>query len=346
MNSTRISPNAAELDGKPNQAPRLLSVNGLSIGSDSRRGHAELVREATFNVGQGEIVGMVGESGSGKTLTAMSIMGLLPSKVSIDAGSVQFQGTELVGATESALRNIRGGEIGYVAQDAATALNPVMRVGAQIIETIKAHRKIDSSEAESQAVDLLSKMGIADASERMRAYPHELSGGMRQRVSISIALACQPKLIIADEPTTALDVTVQRQIVSLLTERAREQQVSVILITHDLGLIAAVADRILVMYSGRIVEQIEAPALRRCQHPYTLGLLRATPQLRGPKLDFFEAIPGQPPDPWERPAGCSFHPRCSEVKSRCRNDDPGLSSPAVQCWFPVSNAPANEVGSQ
>ncbi len=346
MKSTRISHNAAELDGEPNKAPPLLSVTGLSIGSDSRRGHAELVREVTFKIGQGEIVGMVGESGSGKTLTAMSIIGLLPNKVSIDAGSVQFQGKELVGSNESTLRHIRGGEIGYVAQDAATALNPVMRVGAQIVETIKAHRKIDSSEAERQAVDLLSKMGVADAADRMRAYPHELSGGLRQRVSISIALACQPKLIIADEPTTALDVTVQRQIVSLLTERAREQQVSVILITHDLGLIAAVADRILVMYSGRIVEKIEAPALRRCQHPYTLGLLRATPQLRGPKLDFFEAIPGQPPDPWDRPAGCSFHPRCSEVKSRCRNDDPGLSPPAVQCWFPVSSVPADEVGSQ
>jgi oligopeptide/dipeptide ABC transporter ATP-binding protein len=346
MNSSRIPSNATEMNGSPNQAPRLLSVTGLSIGSDSRRGHAELVREATFNVAQGEIVGMVGESGSGKTLTAMSILGLLPNKVCVGAGSIQFQSTELVGASEETLRNLRGGEIGYVAQDAATALNPVMRVGAQIIETIKAHRKIGNREAEGVAVDLLWKMGIADAADRMRAYPHELSGGMRQRVSIGIALACQPKLIIADEPTTALDVTVQSQIVSLLTKRAREKQVSVILITHDLGLIATVADRILVMYSGRIVEQIAVPDLQRCEHPYTRGLLRATPQLRGPKLDLFEAIPGQPPDPWNRPSGCSFHPRCSEQKTRCISDDPGISSPAVQCWFPLSNRPAEEVGWQ
>jgi len=211
-----------------------------------------------------------------------------------------------------------------------------MRVGVQIVETIRSHKTIDRRSAQLQACELLEKMGISDAANRMRAYPHELSGGMRQRISIGIALACNPKLVIADEPSTALDVSVQGQIVRLLTDRAREQQTSVILITHDLGLVASAADRILVMYSGRIVEQIAASNLGQCKHPYTRGLLRATPQLSGPKVEFFDAIPGQPPDPWARPAGCSFHTRCAGCQDRCTIEDPGATRGQVQCWFPLS----------
>jgi len=316
---------------------KLLSVSGLRVEIRGRRGTVVPSEDVSYEVGSGEIVGLVGESGCGKTMTALATIRLLPRTARIAAGSIRFDGTDLAVADEATLRQVRGGRIGYVAQDATTALDPVLRVRTQIEETIAAHLGLERERARERSLELLRSVGIPDPERRLRAYPHELSGGMRQRVALAIALSCDPRLIIADEPTTALDVTVQAQVIELLVAAARGRRTAVLLISHDLGLVSRVTDRTLVMYAGRIVEAgptsevIHDPA-----HPYTEALLASTPRVRSPRVDRFPAIPGRPPDLVHPPGGCRFAPRCRYSRERCTQEEPLLGELPVACWYPRS----------
>ena len=320
----------------------LLHVEGLRLEIATSRGTVVPSDDVSFAVAAGEVVGLVGESGSGKTMTALATMGMTPAACVRTAGRIVFDGRDVAAAGEAELRRLRGGKIGYVAQDATTALNPVLRIGTQIVETLRAHLELDRAAARARAAGLLRSVGIPEPEARLKAYPHELSGGMRQRVAIAIAISCEPRLVIADEPTTALDVTVQAQVVDVLVRSARERGAAVLLISHDLGLISAVTDRTLVMYAGRLIEEgatrrvVHAPA-----HPYTQALLTATPRIRGAKADRLPAIPGRPPDLAAVPAGCRFAPRCAFAQERCREEEPRLRRDAPACWFP---RPAPAVG--
>jgi oligopeptide/dipeptide ABC transporter ATP-binding protein len=280
----------------------------------------------SFEIARGEMLGIVGESGSGKSATSLSIMRLLPPRGRITAGSVKLSGTELLTLPEDSMRELRGARMAMIFQDPMTCLNPYMRVGEQLSEGVILHRGTSVSEAERRARDLLDRVRIPDAAARMRSYPHELSGGMRQRVMIAMALLCDPELLIADEPTTALDVTIQAQILELLLELRRERGLSILLVTHDLGIVSATCDRVLVMYAGRVVESASASALfRRPLHPYTRALLDSLPRLdsrAGARLD---NIPGLPPRLDRGPfTECTFAPRCRYVHDACRAGDPPL----------------------
>jgi peptide/nickel transport system ATP-binding protein len=292
--------------------PPLLSIRGLEIEFPSPRGAVRVVRGASLSIGAGEIVGLVGESGSGKSLTALATLGLVPAPGRICGGSIRLEGRELIGLSESEYRTIRGARIGFVFQEPGAALNPVLSIGDQIVEAIRAHRRIARRTAESRAVELLSRLAMPDPERRLRQYPHELSGGQKQRALLAIALAAEPELLIADEPTTALDVTVQAQVLDLLLELRAERGLAILLVTHDLGVVARCCDQVGVLYAGELVEEGGATAiLTEPMHPYTQGLLRSLPTLgegveRGP----LRAIPGQVPDPSALPTGCPFHPRC------------------------------------
>jgi peptide/nickel transport system ATP-binding protein len=313
----------------------LLHVDGLRLEIATPRGTVVPSDDVSFAVAPGEVVGLVGESGSGKTMTALATMGMNPAACVRAAGRIVFEGRDVAAAGEAELRRLRGGRIGYVAQDATTALNPVLRVGTQIVETLRAHLDVDRSTARARAAELLRSVGIPEPEARLKAYPHELSGGMRQRVAIAIAISCEPRLVIADEPTTALDVTVQAQVVDALVHSARERGAAVLLISHDLGLISAVTDRTLVMYAGRLIEEgPTARVVRAPSHPYTEALLTATPRIRGAKADRLPAIPGRPPDLAAVPDGCRFAPRCAFAQERCRAEEPRLRDGAPACWFP------------
>ena len=289
-------------------------------------GIVRAVDGVSYNVAAGETVAVVGESGSGKSVTALSVMRLIPDPPGrVTAGTVMFGGRDLLKLTEPEMRQVRGGEIGMVFQEPMTSLNPVLTIGRQITETLEQHRGLDHGAATRRAVELLMQVGIAEPARRLKQYPHQLSGGMRQRVMIAIALACDPKLIIADEPTTALDVTIQAQILELMKGLSRDRGIALIIITHNLGVVARYADRVNVMYAGRIVESGPAAEIYHDpRHPYTVALLRSVPRLDRPRQARLDPVEGQPPDLTRLDAGCAFRPRCRFADAACAVSRPPL----------------------
>jgi peptide/nickel transport system ATP-binding protein len=303
----------------------LLEVDHLRVEFFTRRGRVQAVRDVSFHVDPGETLGIVGESGSGKSVTAQALMGLVELPGKITGGDVRWRGESLVGpGADAVLDRVRGNEIAMVFQDPMTSLNPTFTVGFQIAEVLRRHKGMGRREAKARVVELLDLVGIANPTQRAKQHPHEMSGGMRQRMLIAMSLACEPKLLVADEPTTALDVTIQAQILELIAELQERLGLAVILITHDLGVVAGVCDRVAVMYAGRIVEQATARELYHDPgHPYAAGLLRATPRL-DEVLPRLVSIEGAPPDLIRPPAGCAFAARCALAVDRCLTESPTL----------------------
>ncbi len=318
----------------------LLSVSDLRVGFVTEAGRVQAVDGVSFDLRPGEVLAIVGESGSGKSVTAQTIIGLTRSKNSRIEGSVKLHGEELLGADDAQLRKVRGEQVGVVFQDPMTSFNPVYRIGDQIVEAIRAHRNVGRAQSRRHAIELLDSVGIPDAERRVDDYPHEFSGGMRQRAMIAMALALEPEVLIADEPTTALDVTIQAQILHLLENLNRERGLATILITHDLGVVAEVADRVLVMYAGRVVEEGTLDEIfYDPQHPYTWGLMGSLTRLDRPRPRRLPQISGAPPSLLDLPQGCSFRPRCPHEFGRCAQM-PGLDAhlpeaPAHRdrCWL-------------
>lgn len=322
----------------------LLQVDDLAVSFQTDEGTVRAVRGVSFEVAKGETVGIVGESGSGKSVTNLAIMGLVPMPPgSIDGGSARFDGVDLLKASDQEIRRLRGRRISMIFQDPMTALNPLMTVEQQLTEGPRMHLGMNRAEAKRRAAEMLGLVGISSPEKRMRSYPHEFSGGMRQRVMIAMALACEPDLLIADEPTTALDVTIQAQILDLLADIQKERGTSIIFITHDLGVVAGYCDRVMVMYAGRIVEKADTETLfSNPQHPYTHGLLESLPRFDEGHDEQLVAIPGQPPDMTNVPDGCSFLPRCPFAEDKCRHTDPDLQpkqqDALVACVVNLENA--------
>ena len=316
----------------------LLRVRHLTTSFMTGRGTARAVDDVSFDLFEGETLGVVGESGCGKTVTALSILRLIDSPGRIaDTSAIEYEGCDLMRLRPSELRRIRGAGIAMIFQDPTASLNPVLTAGAQISETLRAHQTITRKAARERAVELLALVGIPDAAARADEYPHQLSGGMQQRVLIAMALSCCPKILIADEPTTALDVTIQAEILELLADLRSRLGMSVLLITHDLGIVAGFADRVLVMYGGRIVEEAPTGGLfEEAYHPYTQALMRAIPRLDKP-VGRLETIPGAVPPATAWPPACRFHPRCSQAFGRCGADEPPLLHAAdrrsARCWL-------------
>ena len=306
--------------------PALLEVKNLETEFRTGAGVVRAVNGVSYTVDPGETVAIVGESGSGKSVGALSILRLIPDPPGrVIGGEVWFNGRDLMKLSEEEMRQVRGSEIGMVFQEPMTSLNPVLTIGRQITETIEQHRGGDAEAAQKRAIELLGLVGIADAPRRLRQYPHQLSGGMRQRIMIAIALACDPKLIIADEPTTALDVTIQAQILELMQSLTHRLGVALIIITHNLGVVARYANRVNVMYAGRIVESGSAAALYHDpHHPYTMALLNSVPRLDRPRQARLDPIEGSPPDLTRLPSGCSFRPRCRFAIDKCAEAPPPL----------------------
>jgi oligopeptide/dipeptide ABC transporter ATP-binding protein len=327
----------------------LVQVTDLSTWFHTGSGVARAVDGVSFDIAGGQTVGLIGESGCGKSVTAMSITGLIDPPGRIEPGSsIRFAGQELVGASEEKLRRIRGRQIGMVFQEPMSSLNPVYTVGSQIAEAVRAHQDVTGKEAMERAVEMLRLVRIADPERRVRDYPHEMSGGMRQRVMIAIALACEPRLLIADEPTTALDVTIQAQIIALLAELRERLDMSMLLITHDLGVVSQIADHVVVMYAGRIVEQgTTTEVLAAPQHPYTEALLKSIPGVATERGQPLPVIRGSVPSPFDWPAGCRFAPRCDYVFDRCAQE-PGLmvvETGLSRCWLRHPDVPRDRVES-
>jgi oligopeptide/dipeptide ABC transporter ATP-binding protein len=302
----------------------VLQVNKLNTRFMTRTGDVFAVNTVSFDLKPGELLGVVGESGSGKSVTMMSLLGLLPSPPARVSGeSVLFDDIDLLRCSPERLRQIRGARIGFIFQDPMTSLNPVFSVGFQIMEPLRKHMGLDKPAARKRAHELLELVGIPDAGRRLVDFPHQFSGGMRQRVMIAIALACDPKVLIADEPTTALDVTIQAQILELVRELRQKLGMAIVWITHDLGVIAGIADRAMVMYGGQIVEMAPVQELfARPAHPYTRALLKALPHLRGARATKLEVIEGQPPIIKAQPASCAFRARCTVALARCARENP------------------------
>jgi oligopeptide/dipeptide ABC transporter ATP-binding protein len=296
----------------------------------------------SYSVEAGETVAIVGESGSGKSVSAMSILRLIPDPPGrITAGEVMFDGRDLLKLPEEAMRRVRGGDIGMVFQEPMTSLNPVLTIGRQLTEVLEQHRRASPAAARARSEELLGLVGIADPRRRLKQYPHQLSGGMRQRIMIAMALACEPKLVIADEPTTALDVTIQAQILELFDDLVVRNNIGAVLITHNLGIVAGHCDRVVVMYAGRIMESAAVDELfEQPAHPYTLGLLRCVPRLHATRTRKFHAIPGLPPRVTQLTAGCPFAPRCDRVTEQCHNETPPLvdvgGGHTAACWHPIT----------
>ncbi len=305
---------------------RLLQVEGLRTVFRGARGPVAAVNGVSFDIDAGETVGVVGESGSGKSVMALSLMRLIPDPPGrIVGGSVRFKGRDVLALSGRDLRRLRGSEIAMIFQDPMTSLNPMVRVERQMTEGIRLHLGLDRRAARDRAVEMLRLVGIPAAERRIRDYPHQFSGGMRQRVVIAIALSCNPSLLLADEPTTALDVTIQAQILELMRGLTRELNTAVMLITHDLGVVAGMCERILVMYGGAIVEEASRrDTFYHPRHPYTIGLLRSVPRLDRPRAERLEQIEGLPPDLSRLPSGCTFHTRCPFATERCRQETPLL----------------------
>lgn len=303
----------------------LLEVKNLQTHFPTKAGIVKSVNDVSFYINEGELLGLVGESGCGKSITALSIMRLIANPGKIVGGSITFKGEELTTATNERMREIRGNDIAMIFQDPMTSLNPVYTVGEQIAEALRLHRKLDKKRAWEAAIQAMKEVAIPDAARRANDYPHQLSGGMRQRIMIAMALACDPELLIADEPTTALDVTIQAQILELLNELRKTRKLAVLLITHDLGVVAEVADRVCVMYTGKIVEESPVGEIFETpKHPYTQGLLRSVPKMRAVgemKEQRLSTIEGTVPSPTNLPKGCHFAPRCSFRKSECEQHE-------------------------
>jgi peptide/nickel transport system ATP-binding protein/oligopeptide transport system ATP-binding protein len=303
----------------------LLEVRNLQTHFPTRAGLVRAVDGVSFHLDRGELLGLVGESGCGKSMTALSVMRLISPPGKIVNGEILFDGKDLLKLSDSEMREMRGDDIAMIFQDPMTSLNPVFTVGEQIAEALRLHRKLSRSDARKATIEAMREVAIPDPARRVDDYPHQLSGGMRQRVMIAMALACNPKLLIADEPTTALDVTIQAQILELLDELRKQRELAVLLITHDLGVVAEVADRVAVMYTGRIVEESPVDELfARPKHPYTEGLLRSVPKLTNAELgknERLETIEGVVPRPTDLPPGCHFAPRCRHRMPRCTAEE-------------------------
>jgi peptide/nickel transport system ATP-binding protein len=327
----------------------LLEVEELKTYFDTPRGIVKAVDDVSFCLDRGKTIGIVGESGSGKTILSRSVMNLLPKRTTIPAGGrVVFEGRDIRGLSVKEMRKIWGLEMAMVFQDPMTSLNPVVKIGRQITESLRHHLDMSKGEANETAVALLRSVGLPAPERRLNEYPHQLSGGMRQRVTIAIALACGPKLLVADEPTTALDVTVQKQILDLLQAQQRDRHMGMMLITHDLGVVANRADEIVVMYAGRIVEKAPTRTLfTSMHHPYTEALLSSIPRIENPSHTLLQAIPGRPPDLTELPPRCRFAERCRYAQPRCIQEDPDLfpadePGHGYRCFFPVGTDAGRE----
>jgi len=305
------------------QKKPLLEVHELTVHFFTEEGVVRAVENVSFEIYPGEVLGLVGESGCGKTVTGLSLLRLIPIPPGrVVNGDILFDGKSLLGLEEKEMEKVRGNDIAMIFQEPMTSLNPVFTIGDQIMEAIILHQRLDKTEAKKRAIEMLDRVKIPSPEKRMDSYPHQLSGGMRQRAMIAMALSCQPKLLVADEPTTALDVTIQAQILHLLKEIQGEMGMSVILITHDLGVISEIADRLAVMYAGRIFEYGPIEAIfTRMRNPYTYGLMRSIPQLTEQRGRLY-AIPGQVPDPMHLPVGCKFHPRCHMMIEDCKKGEP------------------------
>lgn len=319
---------------------RLLSVRNLKTSFFTHVGEVKAVRGISFDVNQGEVLGIVGESGSGKSVTSLSIMGLLQHPGRVVDGEIFFQDQDILSYGKRRMRRVRGKEIAMIFQDPMTSLNPVYTVGNQIMEMLQEHEDIGKGEAKRRAIEMLRMVGIPSPEKRIHNYPHEFSGGMRQRAMIAIALACSPKLLIADEPTTALDVTIQAQILKLMNDLKAQMGTSILFITHDLGVIHEMADEVAVMYCGQIVEKAPARTIFHdgtYSHPYTEGLMTSIPQLNTPKGEKLDAIPGSVPNPLYLPQGCKFGPRCKYCTKRCEEAEPPLQEVepghVVRCFY-------------
>jgi peptide/nickel transport system ATP-binding protein len=329
----------------------VLSVEQLNVSVQTANGWCPIVRDLSIEVAAGETLCLVGESGCGKSLTALAIMRLLPRVARIDGGRIRLGGVDLAALDEPALRNMRGRDLAMIFQEPMTSLNPVMTIGEQITEGVQRHESVSSAAARARALELFNKVRIPDPQRRLAAYPHQLSGGMRQRVMIAMALACRPKLLLADEPTTALDVTIQAQILEMMAELRAEIGTAIVFITHDLGVVAEIADRVAVLYAGKIVEQTDVVSLfdNAC-HPYTRGLMRSIPRLSrqagGAVVDRLTEIKGTVPAPTAVPAGCAFSPRCASATLQCAAEpfaEPLAPSHLVACWHPETAAGAANV---
>jgi len=317
----------------------LLDVRDLRTHFHTSAGVIRAVDGVSWDVRKGETVALVGESGCGKSVSALSVMRLVSAPAGrIVDGEILFKGRNLLALSEEEMRRVRGREIGMIFQEPMTSLNPVLTIGRQLTETVETHLAMTSAQAQARAVELLSLVGIPEGARRLRQFPHQFSGGMRQRIMIAMALACDPALVLADEPTTALDVTIQAQILELMKSLSRRLGAAIMMITHNLGVVARYADRVNVMYAGKIVERGTAREIyANPRHPYTLGLLRSVPRLDEPRRAKLQPIPGQPPDLSRLPGGCSFAPRCAYAIDRCREEEPGLDPVAVDhlsaCWL-------------
>ena len=314
----------------------VLSIRNLSVEIPTRAGVIKPVDGVSYDIGRGEILGVVGESGAGKSMAGNAVIGLLSPPAHIASGEIWLNGTRIDPLEGEAMRRLRGKDIGMIFQDPLTSLNPLLSVGDQLAETMLTHLDISTAEANKRAIAALEEVGIPGAEDRIDSYPHEFSGGMRQRVVIALALCAEPSLVIADEPTTALDVSVQAQITSLLKKLCRERGTAVMLITHDMGVIAETADRVAVMYAGRLAELGSVrDVLTGPQHPYTHGLMASTPLASMGKHRLHQ-IPGSMPRLTEVPDGCAFNPRCPRVQDKCRHSPaPDMSNGRAACWFPI-----------
>jgi len=329
---------------------KLLDVQNLKTSFFTHVGEIQAVRGVSFHVDRGEALGIVGESGSGKSITSMSIMRLLQHPGRIKEGSVMFKDRDIITRSDRDMREIRGNEIAMIFQDPMTSLNPVFTIGDQIMEAVIQHQKLSKAEARKKAIDMLKLVGIPSPEKRVDNYPHEFSGGMRQRAMIAIALSCQPDLLIADEPTTALDVTIQAQILELMKDLKERINTSIILITHDLGVVADVCSRIIVMYGGLVMEEGTVEDIfYRPKHPYTIGLLRSVPKLNDGERQRLIPIDGTPPDLLKPPKGCPFADRCEQCMRICMEEQPPYFSCGEghrsACWLLHGDAPGNAMGS-
>ena len=315
----------------------LLEVAGIKTSFLTTRGYLPAIEDVSFTLEKGEVLGIVGESGCGKSVTSLSVMQLLAANGKIQEGSIRFDGRELVGLPDSEMRKIRGNDIGVIFQEPMTSLNPVHKIGRQIGESLMMHKGMNRSQARKKSIELLKSVGIPRAEQIVDEYPHRLSGGMRQRVMIAIAMSCDPKLLIADEPTTALDVTIQAQILDLMRKIRSERDAAILLITHDLGVVAEMCDRVVVMYAGKVVEQgTVIEIFRKPSHPYTIGLMKSVPKLEE-RQERLPSIPGNVPSLELMPKGCRFASRCAFAFEKCVQEEPMLfpveGQHAARCWL-------------
>jgi peptide/nickel transport system ATP-binding protein/oligopeptide transport system ATP-binding protein len=353
VDPTSIDTSAPVRDRAPVDAAshqRLLTIDDLSVTFGTDEGKVKAVSDVSLDINRGEIVALVGESGSGKSVTSTTLLGLTRDRYTTIEGSAKLGDLELLTASNRQLQGVRGKRIAMIFQDPMSSLNPVHKIGKQIAEQIRAHESVSKKDAKARAIELMATVGIPRAAERVDSYPHEFSGGMRQRVMIAMALSCSPELLIADEPTTALDVTVQAQILELILKLREEIGMSVLLVTHDLGVVAQTADRVAVMYGGRIVEQAPVEELfDDPRHPYTWGLIGSIPPLSGDRLLRLPAIAGAPPSPKQLPSGCPFAPRCPHVHEHCKElpplvaADPATPTHTDRCWLELDDKRSRRV---